>query len=220
MSSYRSFLFTTATPVIAALAILLNMIEIILIVKERKARRNLGRIFILNLAISDVIVGVVMIILKSLDPYMKVELKGNIYAEEIYSIMRYGFIRLSLFTSVLNLAALTIDRVLAICRPFSHRKRTNRFAIKICMGVWLLSIMFVTSMYCLTRFYLKNIERYNNLVFPISTYTAVVVFLVCYMMLYKTLKKSYRMRRLALRWQRCMEVNKERKVVTKPEVNS
>lgn len=188
------FLYEIVTPIMGGLIVLLNVIEIVCIGRNEK-RKKVGTIYILNLSISDVIVGLMMILLKSMDPFMKDQLKSNLAAKEAYSVIRYCFIRLSLFVSIFSLIALTVDRVWAVTKPFLHRQKTSYFAAKICSIVWLLSVVSVITFFCVVRFYVKDIERYSNLVFPIATYSTTVVFVICYNVIFKTIRKSRKMQR-------------------------
>ena len=63
--------------------------------------------------------------------FQKTTLKDNAVAMEIYNIIKYCVIRISLFVSVFNLSALTIDRLFAIKFPFIHRKQGKQFALKV-----------------------------------------------------------------------------------------
>ena len=63
--------------------------------------------------------------------FQKTALKNDAVAKEIYNIIRYCVIRISLFVSVFNLSALTIDRLFAIKFPFIHRKQGKQFAFKV-----------------------------------------------------------------------------------------
>ena len=187
---YRAFLYEIVTPIMAALIVVLNIMEMYLIMRQKGRRRGVGSIYIMNLCTSDIFVGVAMIVLKVMTQFQKTSLKNDAVAKEIYNIMRYCVIRISLFVSVFNLSALTIDRLFAIKFPFIHRKQGKRFALKICLAVWALSIVLCTIVYSVTRFHLQNIARYNNLVFPIATYSASVVFIISYAVIFVEMKKS------------------------------
>ena len=82
MSQYRQALFETVTPVMGGLVIVLNIIEIGCILQQGRTQRP-GAICILNLAISDVVVGLTMVILKSIDSFMETDLKYDMTAQEI-----------------------------------------------------------------------------------------------------------------------------------------
>ena len=188
MSQYRQALFEIVTPVMGGLVIVLNIIEIGWILQQGRTQRP-GAIYILNLAISDIVVGLTMVILKSIDPFMETDLKYDITAQEIYNIIQYCLLRLSMFVSVFNLLVLSVDRVWAISRPFSHRKKTASFAVKVCILVWILSIICVTSIFCMVRFYGGNFEHYN-LVLPVATYLTTFAFAVCYLVIFREIRNS------------------------------
>ena len=191
MGQYRQALFELVTPVMGGFIIILNIIEIGYILQQGRTERP-GAIYILNLAISDVVVGLTMVILKSIDPFMETDLKHDMTAKEIYNIIQYCLLRLSMFVSVFNLLVLSVDRVWAISRPFSHRKKTTLFAVKVCVLVWILSIICVTSIFCMVRFYGGNFERYHNLVFPLATYLTTFAFAV---VIFREIRKSKAIRK-------------------------
>lgn len=194
MGQYRQALFELVTPVMGGFIIILNIIEIGYILQQGRTERP-GAIYILNLAISDVVVGLTMVILKSIDPFMETDLKHDMTAKEIYNIIQYCLLRLSMFVSVFNLLVLSVDRVWAISRPFSHRKKTTLFAVKVCVLVWILSIICVTSIFCMVRFYGGNFERFHNLVFPLATYLTTFAFAVCYLVIFREIRKSKAIRK-------------------------
>uniref|UniRef100_A0A7M5WKD4 G-protein coupled receptors family 1 profile domain-containing protein n=2 Tax=Clytia hemisphaerica TaxID=252671 RepID=A0A7M5WKD4_9CNID len=160
------------------------------LIRKQKGRKGVGSVYIVNLCTSDIFVGIAMIILKIMTQFQKTTLKDDEVAKEFYNIIRYCVIRISLFVSVFNLSALTIDRLFAIKFPFIHRKQGKKFAFKICIGVWALSVVLCSIVYCVTRFYLNNIGRYNNLVFPIATYSASIIFIISYTIIFIEMRKS------------------------------
>lgn len=86
MSEYSDIIYTQVTPALGGVVVLLNILELFFIIKmEQKKRSKYSKsfIYITNLCISDVMVGIVMIILKSMDPYMKTDLKDN-YVRTFY----------------------------------------------------------------------------------------------------------------------------------------
>ena len=190
MSAYSEAIYTTITPLLGGVVVLLNLIEVAMIHKSK--RKSANQIYLLSLSFSDIFVGITMIVLKSMDPFMKTTLKGNIAAYEVYNVLKHVFIRFSLFISIFNLIAITFDRLLAIVYPFYHRSRGKRFRLKITIGVWFVSMFVVVLVYLISRFKLMNVDRYNNLVFPISTYTTTVLFGTCYSKIYISIRQSSR----------------------------
>ena len=187
MSQYRQALFEIVTPVMGGLVIVLNVIENCCILQLGRTQRP-GAIYILNLAISDIVVGLTMVILESIDPFMETDLKYDMTAREIYIIIQYCLLRLSMFMSVLNLLVLLVDCVWAISRPFSHRKKTALFAVRVCILVWILSNICVTSIFCMVQFYGGNFEPYHNLVLPAVTYLTTLAFAVCYLAIFREIR--------------------------------
>ena len=63
---YRAFLYEIMTPLMAALIVVLNILEMFYILKEKRNRRKqgVGTIYIINLCSSDIFVGIAMIVLK------------------------------------------------------------------------------------------------------------------------------------------------------------
>lgn len=161
-SEYSQAIYATVTPAIGGCVVVLNLLELFLIYKfTKKSRKKIvSLIYLSSLSASDVMVGLVMIALKSMDPFMKTTLKNDIAAKEIYTILKHVFVRLSLFASIFNLLALTFDRFMAIKYPFTHRKLGKSFATKTCSLVWVLSFACVVMFYCITRFQLGNVDRY------------------------------------------------------------
>ena len=159
---------------------------------HKSKKKSANQVYLLSLSFSDIFVGITMIVLKSMDSFMKTTLEGNIAAKEVYNILKHVFIRFSLFISIFNLIAITFDRLLAIVYPFYHRSRGKRFRLKISIGVWFVSMFVVVLVYLISRFKLMDVDRYNNLVFPISTYTTTVLFGVCYSKIYISIRQSSR----------------------------
>ena len=187
---YQVALYTTVTPIFGSLILLLNSLELYCLVKLQKTRQRLSSssyIYIASLCVADITSGLMMIILKSIDPFMKTSLKGNVVAKEIYDILRFVFIRISLFLSILNLLALTIDRYFAAKHPIKYFHRKNIYHRFMVGGVWAVSVASVAFSYLITRQLLDNKAEYHNLLFPVSCYPTSVAFIVCYVSIYKVI---------------------------------
>ena len=190
-ADYQQFLYRYVTFGIGILAVFFNILEIIFMKYFKSFKKNpIGMVYILNMAISDIIVGFTMVILKSMDPYMKTTLANNETAHEIYHVIRFCFIRFSLLLSVFNLIALTIDRVCAIRFPFSINRKNIYFHYKVCSGVWISSFLITIIFYCLARYYLKDNERYKDFIFPIATFPATGLFVVSYAIIFNVVRRS------------------------------
>ena len=118
---------------------------------------------------------------------------GNMVAEEIYNILRLVFIRFSLFSSIFNLIAMTIDRYLSIFHPVKQRNRSRYFVRLVICAVWVFSFVAVVLVYCITRWVVAEESTMSiNLVFPISSYPATMVFVYCYIAIYMWIRQRNR----------------------------
>ena len=131
-----------------------------------------------------------MIILKTMHPMMETTFKYSLAAKVIYDVLRFCFLRISLLLSVFSLVALTFDRAFAVIKPLVHRSLNKSFAIKVYVGAWTIAITFVTAVYCMSKYYLKDINRYTDLIFPIATYSVTIIFIACYAAIIFTVYRS------------------------------
>lgn len=200
MSEYRIILYQYITTGIGALVILCNGLMIVYIRRARSYTHNpIGYVYIVNTAATDLLVGFDMVLLKSMHPYMATDLAGNKFAKELYHVLRFGMLRFSLLTSVLNLVALTIDRLFAVRFPFLEVRRSVKLHVKICIGIWLVSLLLTSLFYTYTRFYLIDTEKYKDVIFPIATLPATVLFVVSYILIFSVVNRSSNVeRQLAL----------------------
>ena len=117
----------------------------------------------------------------------------DVVAKETYSILRMVFIRFSMFISIFNLIAMTVDRYFSIFHPIKHRNRSRNF-VRIVIGVaWGLSFFSVALLYCITRWFVaKSYTGLVTLIFPILSYPATVVFVYCYTAIYMWIRQRGR----------------------------
>lgn len=103
------------------------------------------------------------------------------------------FIRFSLFISIFNLIAITIDRYLSIFHPVKQRNQSRYFVRLVICAVWSFSFVAVALIYCITRWGVsKKSTQSINLIFPISSYPATVVFVYCYTAIYMWIRQRNR----------------------------
>ena len=58
---------------------------------------------------------------------------------QVYCIT--GGVRFTFVMSIFSLAALTLDRVLAVIRPFYHRNMKKKYAFIVCALTWIISLV-------------------------------------------------------------------------------
>ena len=186
LTKYHYVVVYVIAPIIGALIIIMNLLKLYVIKRNQQLRKSVSIIYLINVSISDLTVGILTIIYKSMHPYKDY----NDVTQELYYIIKLCFIRISLFVSVFNMVALTINQTWAIRKPFIHRKYGKKLAIKICCGVWMISITFVAGLYLAARFKLHNTRKYTDVVFASVTYPATITFIICYSMIFLTVRKS------------------------------
>ena len=191
MSFYES-IFVYGSPIVATLACLLNLPEIIFLVKRYQRiskshceRRTVPVILLASLAASDFFVGFTVILIKILRLLVIEEvLPANYASERAHKVLNFLFLRLSLLTSVFSLLALTIDRFLAIGRPIVYRTRIRaKHGIITVIVTWLSSSLIIGVHYYFSIY--GDIEelKYRLLIFPITIIPACVAFTVLYLMI-------------------------------------
>lgn len=192
MSDYQRIMYQYITTVIGVVVVICNGLMITYIRFARSYRENpIGYVYIVNMATTDLVAGLIMVILKSMHAYMDTELAGNSLATEFYHVLRFCMVRFSLLTSVLNLVALTMDRLCVVCFPFlAARTRRVNFHVKICVGIWTVSLAFTLLFYTYARFYLNDAEKYINVIFPIATLPATVLFVVSYTLIFSVVNRT------------------------------
>lgn len=189
MSTYRNILYKYVTTILGVFIIIFNGVKIYLIY-GRKNHQSLGIIYITNLAFSDFMVGVSMVILKSMDPFMRTVLANNKPAKEVYHFLRFFCIRLALFTSIFSLTAITINQLWGVIKPLSHRKLTKKTAYKTCVLIWVVSFSLVTTLYLLTQFIEGDFNTNVNLIFPVGTILGILIFFISHSLMLRKLKQN------------------------------
>ena len=137
--SLAHFIFHTISPLIGGFIIFFNSIEICMIFKRRKLR---VAIYHLNLSISDICLGFVLVGLTVMS-HFHLETNSTILSD-IRKVFRTSLVSLSLLQSLLSITLLTVDRVLVIQRPIFYKLLTIRQKTLACVTTWLLTILLST----------------------------------------------------------------------------
>ena len=151
-------------------------------------------IYLLNLSISDGLVGLVELLLKLLYyiGQVKPELFKNSTYWFVYRLLVFVFLRISLLMSVLNLTAITIDRIYCVRRPIQYRQRSRKTTVCICVILWIISTTFLTTIwFVLDEFGSKaTIWKMELLVFPVVTLPASIILLSSYTYIWMLVRKQ------------------------------
>ena len=175
------------SPFNAILIIVLNCMEIFLILKYRNGLKLASSlIFVLNLSVSDLIVGI-LIVFASISSFLKKHHYKDSVALTVSLDMAQNMERLSCLLSVFNLLAFTFTRLLATRWQLLHRtKFTRKLAIKISCGIWIMSFVILVSYYCVFKFGMSKdvAARFEGLLYPVATYIATGILLYIYRIIY------------------------------------
>lgn len=93
-----------------------NLLTILAVRYSRRLRTQISNLFVLSLAISDIVVGLTV-------PYHLAFYTGSgLGAIKAYCLLRFFFIIFACCISIWNLIAIAIDRFLAICYPLHYSR--------------------------------------------------------------------------------------------------
>lgn len=182
-------------PTIGVAIVFASVIEALIIYKIRN-KMSTSMVYILNLAISDLLVGVMILVTKGLliiITQMGARVRDHLWLIEIYAVVNFAFLRLSLVTSLLNIIAIAIDRWIAVARPYFYRKLKSRHAVLICALIWLVALSVVAIYYTIVRSKIENNtirHEYELLIFPLLTLPTLLGLIFSYLSILRFLRRS------------------------------
>ena len=180
---------TYINPVGGALIVLLNLMEITLICKARNLVASM--ILVLNIAISDLIVGILIFCAQIFSYLKKFHYKDSAALNLSFSVAR-NMERISCLLSIFNLLAFTFLRMLATNRPLIHRAIfTKKLAITISCTIWVTTIIILISYHCAFKFGAskETYERFGSLIYPVCTYSATALFFYLYRVIISDIRR-------------------------------
>ena len=138
-------------------------------------------IFLINLAASDLLVGLTVIIIKVLSfLHLRKMIAWTMPIAWTSHLLKFAFMRMSLLTSVFNLISLTMDRFLAIRNPIAYRMQVRRKqALVIVFMTWFLSVALSAAHYYIINFSGVSL-KYDLVIFPAAVFPATITFAICY----------------------------------------
>lgn len=150
--------FPIATFYISWVIITFNVAVIIMLICMSRKRLVPSVLFLLSLSVSDTLIGISL-------ATMVILFRNKQVGSEFYKIVNFVILRLSIVMNGVSLILITLDRMLAIMRPFVYRRIKRRYICAICTSLWLLSLTITVIVYqvAYTRF------KYVNLFYPTVT---------------------------------------------------
>ena len=184
--------FKYLSPTLGSFIIIANFL-VLLFTRKTNIKITPSLVYITNLAVSDLLVGVIIVLVKLLY-CLRINfenLQTSKALTEFYELSIFIFFRLSLFISVLTLIVVTIDRIVAVQIPLFHRVIKHRISIIICMCIWIISIVISSLYYCLLKFKIVD-ENFGELLFPVLVYPTAFVIVLGYLFIILKVKSQRR----------------------------
>ena len=161
--------------IIGFLVAVLNVVEIIIIARIKKRKKY--EVLLLSLSLSDCLFGIVNVILASV--YISNECHARSLLECSYIL--YLFFVL---TSMFHLAFMSIDRVIAVIKPFKHKFLLTQRRIYIIIAVlWSFTLVACGSLFTadeLTKLSIQKVESEKEMIVSITIIAVDVVMIFSY----------------------------------------
>lgn len=192
--THHELMWTFICPILGVFIIIVNLVQIYSIIKANRRKLSIPFIFLLNLSLSDLLVGLTEILIKTMYWTAKhwTRLSKNEIYVDIYKYVVFVFLRISLLMSVLNLVAITFDRLYCVLKPIQYRQVNKRKAFYVCISLWIISIISSSSFYYGLRS-LNNqytIWRMYSLFFPLTTLPTLPLLSSVYIFIWFYVKKQ------------------------------
>ena len=179
-------LYHALSPMNSGFIILLNIIEISFIVLTGLEKKVSSMPYILNLSMCDLVTGLLIFAVKGL--YSIAMITGDKISFIIASQMSIIMINLPLIVSVLTFSMLTIDRLLAVKKPFMYRNLTSKRKRSICLGIWIIAITFTVSHLVIGDY--VGLKRTESLYLTIIAIIGMPFPIISYILIKQALRRS------------------------------
>ncbi|XP_014477332.1 PREDICTED: octopamine receptor 1 [Dinoponera quadriceps] len=112
-----------------------NVLTIVAIAMTRRLRNVVSNYFVLNLAVSDLLVGV------SLPYHLAFYMDDQLSHEKLICVLRFVLISVACGGSIMNIMVIAIDRYVAIVHPLSYNAyATTKRMLLIVAGTWICTV--------------------------------------------------------------------------------
>ena len=204
----ETFWFNYGSPTAAVVICILNGIEIYILSRRcRKQtlkynKQKISLILLLNLAISDFLVGFAVILIKILFYLFKHDVIAFTHtASGIYGFILFYVLRTSLLCSVLNLMVMTFDRYSIVLNPVQYYFKWHRRHIGLIIAmIWIVPVSLVSGHYYL--YVVKLPEKvglkFEEVIFPATILPTCVAFVCCYINIIQNIYKRGQIRKASM----------------------
>ncbi|XP_066936797.1 galanin receptor 2a-like [Clytia hemisphaerica] len=145
---YRDVIFMVISPTQACLMVILNIVIICIMTCFTKPSKRRKLIYFLNLALSDLFLGFIVLLVKIMVSLEKTN-PDNQILKEIRMFFQMKVVSLSLYISVLSIAAITTERLILVLYPFKYNRLRYWKKCVACGLMWMTSSTAVIAMHFL-----------------------------------------------------------------------
>ena len=160
-------------PILAVTAIILNCLQTTFTFKHQRNKNwTSSSVFILNVAIADLLVPISVVTYKTFD-----------------NLAAYFFLTIGIQTSIFLLLGLSFDRLYAVTKPMRYRVANTKAVVGICILLWLTCIL-IATVTILIGAYANNIfQDFKNTVLPSIIFLGLVIIAITYVYIYHKVSK-------------------------------
>ena len=160
-------------PILSVIAIILNCLQITFTLKHQSNKKwTSSSVFILNVAIADLLVPISVITYKTYD-----------------NPATYFFLTIGIQASIFLLLGLSFDRLYAVKKPMQYRVANTKTVVGICILFWLTSILIAIVTILIGAYAVSIFEDFRNTVLPSIIFLGLVIIAVTYVYIYHKVSK-------------------------------
>ena len=180
--NYRDYLYFVVNPTNAALMVILNVVEIFFIWKMQLIKKSKSTIFMVNLSLADIFVGLVI-------SGIKLTFSFNFPTDHIVSkICKYlktSLIQVTLMVSILTNVVLTSERLLLVKSPIRYKQFTKRHRVWICLGMWVIVMLVYLALY-----FKKGALYEKQLFIACMVFVSLPWSIICFVLIKRTINQG------------------------------
>ena len=190
--THQELMWVFISPTLAVFIVIVNLVQIYSIIKSNRRKLSIPFIFMVNLSISDLSVGLTEILIKTIYWTIYTRKISSQAILDIFNYLLFVFLRMSLMMSVFNLIAITFDRLYCVIKPIHYRQMNRRKAFYVCISLWIISIISTSSYY----YGLSSLKdaytmwRIDLLFFPLTTFPTLPFLSFVYIFIWFHVKKQ------------------------------
>ena len=198
---YREFIFMVVSPIIAVSMVILNVsILTYLFVRVNQQKRR-KFVYFINLSLSDLVLGLIVLMVKVMVKIEQSAAEGGdsnvTLLRDIRTFFQMKFVSLSLYISVLSMAAILVERLILVMYPLYYTRLAYRTKFWFCVLMWITSTSVVTFMH----FYVKN-DRLEYILTPSLALSTIALATISFYLIRKRLRlqSMFRVRDFVFWW--------------------